>query len=81
MVVGNGWEWYLQPLDGDRTRLIVRYPFDWSGSTPLMLFYFTTFEPAHFIMESGMMMGIKTRSEQDMVRTTSQNLDAAARTR
>jgi hypothetical protein len=76
MVVGNGWEWYLAPLDdGNRTRLVVRYPFDYSGSTPLALFYFTTFEPAHFLMESGMMMGIKVRSERSMIATTTGSND------
>jgi hypothetical protein len=43
--------------------LIVRY-----ASFPLndllsRLYYYPIFEPAHFVMESGMMLGLKARAE------------------
>jgi hypothetical protein len=28
------------------------------------LYYFVLFEPLHFVMESGMMMGVKQKSEK-----------------
>lgn len=58
LVLDGGWTFYLVPLDGDHTRLIVRY---FCKDDPL--YYFTIFEPAHFLMESGMMLGLKARAE------------------
>lgn len=59
----QGWTFYLVPIDASSTRLVVRYPsFDVSGSGAL--YYYAAFEPAHFIMESGMMLGIKDRAEK-----------------
>ena len=64
-LVMQGWTFYLQPIDEQTTRLIVRYPLV-PGATPFEKFYkFAIFEPAHFIMESGMMMGIKDRAERN----------------
>jgi hypothetical protein len=58
LVLDGGWTFHLQPLDNGDTRLIVRY---YCKDNPL--YYFTIFEPAHFLMESGMMLGIKARAE------------------
>ena len=61
----GGWTFYLQPLDMGNTRLIVRYPsMEVRQSGFAALYYFGLFEPLHFIMESGMMMGIKQRAER-----------------
>ena len=50
------------PIDDETTRLVVRYPsFDVSGVNGI--YYYPVFEPAHFIMEAGMMLGIKDRAE------------------
>jgi hypothetical protein len=64
LVLGGGWIFALIPVDSATTRLVVRYPYDWSGSTLDMLYYYTILEPAHFVMESGMMLGIKERAER-----------------
>ena len=60
----GGWSFVLQPVDAATTRLIVRYPM-----RPDEFFHpvltFAVFEPAHFVMESGMMLGIKRRAERD----------------
>jgi hypothetical protein len=61
---GSGWSFYLLPVDRDTTRLIVRYPFDDNGDMAVRLFYYSVFEPVHFVMESGMMLGIKQRAER-----------------
>lgn len=64
MVLKGGWGFYLQPVDDQTTRLIVRYAsFPVKGSLGAALFYYPIFEPVHFVMEAGMMLGIKQRAE------------------
>ncbi len=61
----GGWMFYLQTIDTANTRLIVRYPsMEVRQSKFTALYYYGLFEPLHFIMESGMMMGIKKRAER-----------------
>jgi hypothetical protein len=60
LVLDGGWTFYLAPLGPDSSRLIVRY---FCKDNPL--YYFTVFEPAHFLMEAGMMLGIKVRAERE----------------
>lgn len=61
----GGWIFYLQPIDTTNTRLIVRYPsMEIKQSKFAAFYYYGLFEPLHFIMESGMMMGIKERAER-----------------
>jgi hypothetical protein len=61
----GGWAFYLQPRDSTNTRLIVRYPsMEIKQSKLSTVYYYGLFEPLHFIMESGMMMGIKQRAER-----------------
>lgn len=59
----SGWTFYLEPIDTRTTRLIVRYPFDHGETLVGKIFYHAMFEQAHFIMESGMIMGIKRNAE------------------
>jgi hypothetical protein len=62
--LGGGWSFVLRPIDATITRLIVRYPMRPNEFiNPLLSF--SIFEPAHFVMESGMMLGIKRRAEAD----------------
>jgi hypothetical protein len=74
LVVEGGWAWYLEPVDENTTRLIVRYASFKVNDLFSRLFYYPIFEPAHFVMEQGMMLGIKARAE-----STSPN-EVAART-
>jgi hypothetical protein len=61
----GGWTFYLQAIDNANTRLIVRYPsMEVRQSKFSAMYYYSLFEPLHFIMESGMMMGIKQRAER-----------------
>lgn len=61
----GGWTFYLQKIDSTNTRLIVRYPsMEIKQSKFATVYYYGLFEPLHFIMESGMMMGIKQRAER-----------------
>jgi hypothetical protein len=63
LVMEGGWTWYLEPVDEQSTRLIVRYA-SFEVSDPFSrMYYYPIFEPAHFVMEHGMMLGIKARAE------------------
>lgn len=57
------WGFYLKAADGDATRLVVRGRGDWGRGPANLLIARAVFEPAHFIMERGMMLGIKRRAE------------------
>ncbi len=59
----GGWSFVLQPISANTTRLIVRYPMKPDEFVNPLLSY-GIFEPAHFVMESGMMLGIKRRAER-----------------
>jgi hypothetical protein len=62
----HGWTFYLQPIDTVTTRLIVRYPsFEIRHDILKGIYYYGLFEALHFIMESGMMMGIKQKAEAE----------------
>jgi hypothetical protein len=64
LVVGSeGWTWVLEPAGVGDTQLTVRYPFSVGTGLLAKFFYYAWFEPAHFVMESGMMMGIKQQAE------------------
>jgi hypothetical protein len=69
LVLGDGWTLALRRIDEGRTRLIVRYPFDTHGRSLDALYYYTVFEPAHFVMESGMMLGIRERAERSFAQS------------
>jgi len=61
------WTFYLDPIDEHRTRLIIRgrgdyYP-DFKNALINFIYFRLLFEPAHFIMERKMMLGIKERAE------------------
>jgi hypothetical protein len=61
----SGWTFYLQRIDAVNTRLLVRYPsMEIKQSKFTTAYYYALFEPLHFIMESGMMMGIKEKAER-----------------
>ena len=66
----GGWAFVLQPINATSTRLIVRYALH-SDVLVYPLLSYTIFEPAHFVMESGMLLGIKRRAEGDPLRSNS----------
>ncbi len=65
LIIGNGWTFVLKAQDQQTTRLIVRYTYELGNNLANTIYYYTIFEEAHFIMEAGMMMGIKHRAEMD----------------
>jgi hypothetical protein len=56
---GGIWQFLLEPISDSSTRLIMR------GAAPdkASLLYDLVFDPAHFVMERKMMLGIKERAE------------------
>jgi hypothetical protein len=56
----GAWQFLLDPIDAHSTRLIMRGV----GSGGFNVFGREIFDPAHFIMERGMMLGIKKRAER-----------------
>jgi hypothetical protein len=59
----GGWSFNLIPLDAENTRLVVRYPSFPVRTNADAFFYYVIFEPAHFVMEAGMMLGLKAQAE------------------
>jgi hypothetical protein len=67
IVLENSWTFVLHPIDDHTTRLIIRGRGDFNPDLKNTLLNFIlwrgVFEPAHFIMERKMMLGIKERAE------------------
>jgi len=62
-MVLDGWgSFVLRPLEGGKTRFIVRDPTP-SRLLPMRLLWQIFFEPGHFAMERQMMKGLKVRAE------------------
>ena len=57
------WGFHLQPVDAATTRLIVRSRAAWRRTVPTAFARTLMLEPAHFIMEEGMLRGIRDRAE------------------
>jgi hypothetical protein len=68
LVLGTSWAFVLEPIDARTTRLLVRGRgrFESPDLGPVLNFlcWRLVFEPAHFIMERKMMLGIKARAER-----------------
>ena len=62
----GSWAFILVRLDPRTTRLVMRSRADPSTSVWQRAFSYLLFDPAHFIMERKMMLGIKDRSEECM---------------
>lgn len=58
------WTFSLRPLDGGKTRLVVRFQSDFKPTALGWLMNKYGLEPIHFLMERKMMLGIKERAER-----------------
>lgn len=76
-VINSSWAFVLE-RDGRRTRLLSRWRFRRRG-TAHTVFKWLVFDPAHFIMETGVLYGLKTRVEQQTSMTPWSDVDALAR--
>jgi hypothetical protein len=62
-IINSSWAFALQPDGGRRTRLLSRWRFRRRGALHTA-FKWLVFDPAHFIMETGVLHGLKTRAER-----------------
>ncbi len=60
------WGWFLEEIDANTTRLIERWRCDWSSGVGSFFFMRLFLEPGAFIMERGMLLGIKRRAEKNL---------------
>ena len=58
------WGFYLEPAGAAETRLIIRSRASWRRTVPAAFAQAFGLEPAHFIMEEGMLRGIRGRAER-----------------
>jgi len=83
IVLEKCWTFVLRPIDGNTTRLIIRgrgeFNPDLKNSLLNFFLWRGIFEPAHFIMERKMLLGVKQRAEATAGMQTDQpsNLHAA----
>jgi hypothetical protein len=61
--IAGTWAFIVRPLDATTSRLIVRLRVAWRPTAAARLAAWALLGPAHFIMERGMMLGIKKRAE------------------
>jgi len=64
LALGGTWAFILEPVDANTTRLIVRSRGPQKPRLEEKIFRTLLFDPAHFIMERRMMLGIKRRAER-----------------
>lgn len=73
LVIGDTWGFYLQPLDAHTTRFIIRGRgmMEKPNLGPIgnFVYWRLIFEPLHFVMERGMMRGLKRRAERPVEAT------------
>lgn len=62
--VNGGWSFHLRPINEQTTRLIARFHLAPRNGWEQFVHY-TILEPIHFIMERGMLKGIKKRAEKN----------------
>lgn len=58
------WGFYLEPAGLERCRLIIRSRAAWRRTVPAAVAQAFGLEPAHFVMEEGMLRGIRGRAER-----------------
>jgi hypothetical protein len=68
LLVDWSWAFALQPVGEQATRFVVRTRARLTPRLPLLPFTLLLLEPAHFIMERGMLLGIKRRAESSAAR-------------
>jgi hypothetical protein len=78
LVLDGGWAWYLADEGDNATRLVVRYASFKVDTMVSQLFYYSIFEPAHFIMEQGMLLGLRERAEQSVATTFASTIKTGA---
>jgi hypothetical protein len=62
--IDGSWAFVLEPTGDETTRLVVRFRARWRPGPAASAARVAGLEPAHFVMERGMLRGIKRRAER-----------------
>ena len=62
--IAGSWAFVVEPAGPGASRLIVRWRAAWAPTMPAAVARLFGLEPAHFIMEEGMLRGIRDRAER-----------------
>ena len=63
------WAFVVEPLSGTSSRLLIRWRASWRETVPATFARAFLLEPAHFVMEEGMLRGVRIRAERAARRT------------
>ena len=61
--IAASWAFVVEPQGADSCRLLIRWRADWRETVPAAFARAFLLEPAHFVMERGMLRGIRRRAE------------------
>jgi hypothetical protein len=62
--IAASWAFVVEPLDATSCRLLIRWRASWRETVPAAFARAFLLEPAHFVMERGMLRGIRARAER-----------------
>lgn len=62
--IAASWAFVVEPLDASSSRLLVRWRTCWRETVPAAFARAFLLEPAHFVMERGMLRGVRARAER-----------------
>lgn len=62
--IAGSWAFVVEPAGDGASRLLVRWRAAWRATVPAAFARALGLEPAHFIMEEGMLRGIRSRAER-----------------
>jgi hypothetical protein len=65
--IDGSWAFVVEPIDQQTSRLIVRWRAAWRQTAAARVARLLLLEPAHFVMERGMLVGIRRRAEATAV--------------
>jgi hypothetical protein len=67
--IAASWAFVLEPATERTCRLLIRWRADWRETIPSAVARAFLLEPVHFVMEEGMLRGIRDRAERSSPRT------------
>jgi hypothetical protein len=62
--IAASWAFVVEPVTSTSCRLLIRWRASWRETVPAAFARAFLLEPAHFVMERGMLRGVRTRAER-----------------
>jgi hypothetical protein len=62
--IAASWAFIVEPLSSSSCRLLIRWRASWRETVPAAIARSFLLEPAHFMMERGMLRGVRARAER-----------------